>query len=176
MKTEQLYKTLGSYMESDPKLKEKEVEIIVNEPSVGPLPAALISSVHVGFDWNSNRILITPTKDLVRSDYVNKILKKDKRIYEIVKCTNPEMIDDAAYNHWIGKLVSEPTVDKKTGKAYLHEFYDKNGNEKPFHKMLRTSLVSQINKSYSDGNECIVIITKDNYIFLNEVNDAERIG
>lgn len=95
MNTEQVYKILGSYMESNPKLKEKEVEIVVNEPSVGPLPATSISSVCVGFDWNSNRILIMPSENLIRADYANKLLKKDKRIYKIVKCTDSEeMIDD----------------------------------------------------------------------------------
>lgn len=174
MKAAQMHEVLSSYLEANPELKNKEMEIVVKEASVGPLPATSVSCVYVGFDWNKNRILLTPEESLIRTDYVDRLLQKNKRIYRIIKCTDTEMVDNPAYNHWLGKIVSDPIVDKKTGKANLRELYDKDGTKTPFDKILKTGPVSQINKSFEDGNEMIAIIADGNYIFLKEVNEAER--
>lgn len=171
MKANKVIKLLKAYLESNPKLEDKEVEIVLSEPSLGPLQATLVSSIYVGFDWNTNRILITPKEELVRTDYVKKSIEKEKRIYEIVKCTDSELDDNPCYSHWLGKIVLEPIVDKKTGKACLYELYDKNGNEIPFGNTLKTDKVAQIIRSFEDEREIMTIVTEYSSFYLKEVKD-----
>lgn len=169
MTTEKLHELLGAYLNKNAELKKESVEIALSEPAIGSTRTAQISSLSVGFDWDYGRLLITPDIDLVRASYITDMIK-NKRAYKIVKCTDLEMRDKESYNHRIGKIVSDPIIDKKCGRARMNYLYDVDGNTTPFGKELKTSPVSQIIRSFKDCKETMCIITENSYIFLEEIN------
>lgn len=168
MKAEQFYEVLGNYLSGNPELKEREIEIEITEPTCGPTPSVLTASLRLGFDWDNGRLLLSSDERLWREQYVSDLLEKSKQTYEIVKCTNHDMKDQTSYDHRIGRIVSEPVIDKRYGYALLSYLYDKDGSKMPVGQVLKTSPVSQIIRSFEDGKETMAIITENSYIYLEE--------
>ena len=49
-------------------LGDKEVVIQLSDWSIGPLPYSQIESIGIGFDWDTGKVFLIPSKELVDKD------------------------------------------------------------------------------------------------------------
>jgi len=174
MKVEELLQILQEIISRDPKTKNKEVEIMLSEPAIGPAAATGTQLCYQGFDWNSGKILICPKENLIRETYAESVFSLKCNIaYKIEKCVDMNtMKDTEGLSYIIGRVVSEPVIDKKKGCAKFKYLYDENGNTFSLNDVLKISSIKQINRSFDEKSrkETMTIITDSLAIFLSEIN------
>ena len=170
MKIEKIYEILESYMKENPEVKDQELEVILSENSIGPSAATPVVCVYPGFDWDNGRMLLTTEEKICREDHIKDLVTQNKRAYKIISYTDREGNNRSSAEHRIGRIVSDPVVDKKHGYARMFYLYEKDGTLMRFGKFLKTSPVSQIIKSYNNKNEEITIITENSFILLKETS------
>ncbi len=62
----ELEKIIDKTIALNPESSEREVAIkIVIKNSLGPTPTTNLKSCHLGFDWDTNKFLLTPEHDLI---------------------------------------------------------------------------------------------------------------
>lgn len=82
MKVSELKKILeGSKYGKAPCYDDENVFVLLKEPSLGSRSMSLIKSAYFGFDWESGRLILEPTKDLSTKRYKEKILD---RAYDLI--------------------------------------------------------------------------------------------
>ena len=50
-------------------LGDQEVVIQLSDWSIGPLPYSQIESIGIGFDWDTGKIFLIPSKELVDKNF-----------------------------------------------------------------------------------------------------------
>lgn len=167
----EFYNVLGSILESNPELKNKTLEIKVNDPAIGPVAAVSCDGVYPGFDWDAGRIIIYSKERIWKEKEMLEKLKKN-RTYKIISCTDFEGKEKPGYKHRVGRIVAEPVLDERLNQAWMQYLYDNEGNKMRYGQMLKTSTVSEIVRTFN--RKKTMIIKTENTIYKLEKQEKKH--
>jgi hypothetical protein len=74
MKLKELYERLKFFMDKDVNDRhgDKEVVIKVSRPSLGPLASVSVREAGPGIDWDNNKFILWPEKELLEKEKEKK--------------------------------------------------------------------------------------------------------
>lgn len=84
MTLEEMLNHINKIIDLQPRRKDLEVRIPIQEERVGPMPSVGIKAMHAGIDWDSGSFFLYPTDALQYADR-QPLYEDDRQFYKRVK-------------------------------------------------------------------------------------------